>query len=175
MKKLIALTLALVLVAGCGAPSLKLGLGMLSSVSITAAGEKDGSTQVDTTACAVSLDANGKIVGVSWDVTQGKAKFGKDGAALSDPAAEVPTKKELGDGYGMRKASAIGKEVNEQIVALEAYATGKTVAEVTGMKTFDKGDGQHTQVPDVEELKSTCTITVGDYLKTLTKAAANAK
>lgn len=175
MKKLIAITLALVLVAGCGAPTLKLGLGMLSNVSITAAGEKDGTTQVDTTACAVSLDANGKIVSISWDVTQGKAKFGKDGAALSEAANDIKTKKELGDAYGMRPASAIGKEVNEQIVALETYATGKTVAEVTGMKTYDKGDGNHTHVPDIEELKSTCTITVGDYLNSLTKAAANAK
>lgn len=175
MKKLIVLTLALVLVAGCGAPTLKLGLGMLSNVSITAAGEKDGSTQVDTTACAVSLDANGKIVSIAWDVTQGKAKFGKDGTAKSEAAIDVKTKKEQGEAYGMKAASAIGKEVNEQIVALEAYATGKTVADVTGMKTFDKGDGNHTRVPDVEELKSTCTITVGDYLDSLTKAAANAK
>lgn len=173
MKKLIALTLVLVLVAGCGAPTLKLGLGMISNVSITAAGEKDGSAQVDTTACAVSLDANGKIVSVSWDVTQGKAKFGTDGTAKSEAANDIKSKKELGDGYNMRGSSAIGKEANEQIAALESYATGKTVAEITGMKVADK-EG-HSRVPDVEELKSTCTISVGDYLDSLAKAAANAK
>jgi len=68
MKKILALTLVLVMVAGCGAPTLKLGLGMVGNTSITAAGEKDGKTQVDATGCAVALDANGKIVNVSWDV-----------------------------------------------------------------------------------------------------------
>lgn len=175
MKKIIALTLVLVMVAGCGASTVKLGLGMVSNVKITAAGEKDGSTQVDTTACAVALDANGKIVAVSWDVTQGKAAFGTDGSAKSENASNIQTKKELGDAYGMRAVSGIGKEVGEQIVALEDYAKGKTVADITGMKTYDKGDGNHTAVPDVEELKSTCTITIGDYQAALGKAAANAK
>lgn len=174
MKKLIALTLVLVLVAGCSAPTLKLGLGMISNVTISAAGEKDGKTQVDTTACAVTLDANGKIVGVSWDVTQGKAAFDTAGAAKSENVNNIQTKKELGDGYGMKAVSAIGKEVNEQIVALETYAKGKAVADVTGMKTM-KRDDAHPQVPDVEELKSTCTITVGDFLESLKKAAANAQ
>ncbi|MEG0753635.1 MAG: hypothetical protein RR461_07380 [Angelakisella sp.] len=174
MKKLIALTLVLVLVAGCGAPTLKVGLGMVSDVSITAAGEKDGKSQVDTTSCAVTVDANGKIVGISWDCTQGKAAFDKTGAAKSEAANDIKSKKELKDGYSMKKASAIGKEWFEQVDALEKYAIGKTVAEVTGMKTYKKDDN-HLAVPDVEELKSSCTMDVSAFLASLNKAAANAK
>ena len=174
MKKLIALTLVLVLVAGCSAPTLKMGLGIVSNVTITAAGEKDGKTQVNATACAVTLDANNKIVGISWDTIQGKAAFGADGSAKSE-AGEVATKKELKDGYGMRAASAIQKEWFEQIEALENYAKGKTPDAITGMKTYDKGDGNHTDVPDIEELKTSCTMTIGEYQKSLEKAVANAK
>lgn len=174
MKKLIALTLVLVMVAGCSAPTLKLGLGMVSNVSITAAGEKDGKTQVDTTACAVTLDANGKIVGISWDTTQGKAAFGVDGTAKSEAASNIQTKRELGEAYGMRAASGIGKEWFEQIDALEKYSIGKAAADVVGMKTYKKDDS-HTAVPEAEELKSSCTMTVGDYLMSLDKAVKAAK
>ena len=44
---------------------------------------------------------------------------------------------------------------------------------VLAMKTFDRGDGSHTMVPDEADLSAGCTITVGDYLKALTLAAAN--
>ena len=173
MKKLIALTLVLVLIAGCSAPTLKMGLGMISNVTATPAGEKDGSTQVDTTACAVTLDANGKIVGISWDVTQGKAKFGVDGTAKSEPANDIKSKKELKEEYNMKVASPIGKEWYEQIDALEKYSVGKAAADVVGMKTYTNGD--HDNVPDVEELKSSCTMSSGDFLQSLKKAVANAK
>lgn len=174
MKKLIALTLVLVLIAGCSAPTLKMGLGLISNVDIKPAGEKDGSTQVDTTACAVTLDANGKIVGISWDVTQGKAKFGVDGTAKSEVATDIKSKKELKEEYNMKGASPIGKEWYEQIDALEKYSVGKAAADVVGMKTYTS-EGGHENVPDVEELKSSCTMSSGDFLKSLEKAVANAK
>ena len=52
--------------------------------------------------------------------------------------------------------------------------TGKTLAEVTGMPTYER-DANHTACPDVEDLKSSVTITVGDYLKALEEAASMAK
>jgi hypothetical protein len=39
----------------------------------------------------------------------------------------------LGDGYGMRSASKIGKEWNEQANAFAAYVIGKTVDEVKAL------------------------------------------
>ena len=75
----------------------------------------------------------------------------------------------------MKRVSSIGKEWYEQAAALEEWCIGKTVEEVLGMKTFDRGDGSHTMVPDEADLKAGCTITVGDYLKALVNAAANAQ
>lgn len=178
MKKLIALTLVLVLVAGCSAPTLKVGLGMASNVSIKAPSEKDGkevngTTQVDTTACAVAVDANGKIVNITWDCTQGKAAFDKTGTPKSEPASNIQTKRELGEGYGMKGISGIGKEWYEQIDALQTYSVGKTVADITGMATT-KRDDAHIAVP-AEDLKTGCTMTIEDFQLSLDKAAKNAK
>jgi len=174
MKKILALTLVLVMIAGCGATSLKLGLGTVTTVKgSAAAADKAGSTQADVTVVAGTFDANGKIVNVYVDCVQAKASIAVDGTVT--PATDVKSKKELKDDYGMRKASAIGKEIHEQYEALEKYMIGKKVSDVLAMPTYDKGDGSHTAVPDVAELKSSCTITIGDYLKALEKAYANAK
>lgn len=172
MKKLLALTLVLLMVAGCSAPSLKLGLGMkVNMTGSDASADGDGKSQSDVTACAVTLDSNGKIVGVSWDVVQCKTAVTTAGKVTVADA--VQSKKELKEGYGMKPASAIGKEWYEQIAALEAYAVGKTPADVAGMKVTEANG--HTNVPDVEDLKSSCTMSCGDFFDTLTKAAGNAK
>ena len=172
MKKLIVLTLALLMVAGCSAPSLKLGLGMVAGMSGTDASvDADGTTQADVTACAVTLDSNNNIVGVSWDVMQCKATVTTEGAVTVADA--VQSKKELGDGYNMRPASPIGKEWFEQIAALVEYAVGKSVSDVTGMAV--KEVNGHTNVPDIEDLASSCTMSCGDFFTSLDKAAANAK
>ena len=96
MKKLIALTLVLLMVAGCSAPSLKLGLGMVANMSGgDASADGDGKTQADVTACAVTLDSNGKIVGVAWDVMQCKASVTTAGAVTV--ADSIQSKKELAE------------------------------------------------------------------------------
>jgi len=173
MKKLFALTLVLLMVAGCSAPSLKLGLGMkVGMTGSDASVDADGKSQSDVTACAVTLDANGKIVGVAWDVVQCKTTVTTDGKVTVADA--VQSKKELKDNYNMKSVSSIGKEWYEQVGALEAYAVGKTPADVTGMKVTTAANG-HTNVPDIEDLRSSCTISCGDFFDTLTKAAGNAR
>ena len=91
-----------------------------------------------------------------------------------DLNTQVPTKVEQGDNYGMKAASPIGKEAYEQFAALEAYMVGKTVEEVLAMPTYEK-DAGHPAVPDVEELKTSCTISIEDPLAALEKAYQNAK
>ena len=115
------------------------------------------------------------ITAVSFDIAQNKIGFDAAGALTSELTGEHPTKKELGDAYGMKGATSIGKEWYEQAEALEAWCIGKTVEEVVSMPTYDKGDGHHTQVPDDVDLKSGCTIDVGNFLQALQKAADNAK
>lgn len=180
MKRVLSFMLALSMlvvvlsVVGCkSTPApVKLGLGSVTSI----ASSKDASEgapaagQADATVVAVILDKDGKIVAVNIDTAQIKVAFDADMQVVNRGAA-VQTKKELGPGYNMKGASPIGKEWNEQIAALEEWMVGKTVAEVKAMKRKEVGD--HTDVPDVPELTSSVTITVGDYIAALENAAAN--
>jgi hypothetical protein len=94
-------------------------------------------------------------------------------AVTSDKEAEVPSKKELGDDYGMLKASSIGKEWYQQIEAFEEWMIGKTVDEITGLEVMER-DESHKNVPNVPELTSSVTITVESYLAAVEEAWNNA-
>ncbi len=174
MKKLLSLILIVAMLSTISVAALAdtTGLGMVFYIygghSKNATADADGAVEVDTTACAVTLGADGKITNISFDVAQGKGAFNAKGEITSAMDAALKTKKELGDDYGMRKASAIGKEVNEQIAALEAWCIGKTVDEVVA-KCITEGDNADA------DLIAGCTISVGDYVKALQAAAANAK
>ena len=189
MKKFIAMLLvammALSLVA-CGekpaptpdptpsASTYKTGLGMVTSMSGTDAEDEDpAKTQADVTVCEATFDQDGKIVAISFDVVQAKATVDADGVVTV--AEDVKTKLELGDDYNMKKyanPAAVG-EWYEQAAALEAYCIGKTAAEVAAME-LGPNAYDHTDTPAVEELKSTCTISVTAFLNALTKAYDNA-
>ena len=151
----------------------KLGLGQNISVKGTAAtADKNGTVQVDTNMVGVALDAEGKILWGKIDVAQQKIGFDATGAKAGE--VDVRTKVEKGPDYGMAGASSIGKEYYEHVAALGEWMVGKTVAEVTGMETFER-DPSHTAVPAVEDLKASCTVTVQAYLAALEEAAELAK
>lgn len=166
MKKLIATLLVLTLCMTMGAAMADtMGLGMVTSISSTSATtEKDGTIQISTTACAVTLDADGKIVSIQFDVMQ-SPKVGVTAAGeIADTAeADLRTKVEKGDDYAMRAASPIGKELNEQVEVLQSYCIGKTAEEAAAGFEADA------------DAKAGCTIHVDDFFAALTKAAANAK
>ena len=158
----------------------KLGLGHITSIGSSKDLGVDAKgnvvppmAQVDSVIAAVAFDADGKIVNVALDSAQSKINFNKDFSVSNDLAASGQTKKELGDAYGMRRGSAIGKEWHEQVAALEKWMIGKTVAEVKAMKVKVK-DAAHPAVPDVPELTSSVTMTVQDYIAAVEKAWDNA-
>ena len=145
MKRLAVFVLALAL-TGCSAAG---GTTLSQGVTVTGSGED---TLV--TVCALTLDGDGKIASVRWDAAEGKG---------------APSKKQQGSGYGMGAASPIGREWDQQVAALEEYAVGKTPEQVTTMALTDYG------APAVEQLTSSCTIAVGDFLKSLEQAVKAAK
>lgn len=157
MKKLLKVALAFAMVAtlatGCGAKAkyAKAGLGVVSSYNTE-------SGQVNTTFVALGLDADGKIAHIDLDVAQ------------STPGAEKgeydKTKEERGADYGMKGVSPIGKEWYEQAAALEEWAKGKSVDEITGMATKDYHGGK---APD-GDLAASVTITVDGPLAAIAKA-----
>ena len=177
MKKLLVFTLIAVLLAGCAAGgSVKTGLGHVISInkSKDATADAEGLAQVYTVMAAVTFDKAGKILGVKIDTAQVKVNFDQNGKITTDLNEEQETKVELGDRYGMKKNSGIGREWYEQIAELEKWMIGKTVDQVNSMKTVKKDDA-HPAVPDEADLKSKVTITVNDYQAAVTEAFENAK
>jgi hypothetical protein len=199
MKQLFSLIMILIIgvLAGCGGGNnnsttdynsgdksesgiVKLGLGHNTSIAsskdlgVDAEGKEVTPVgQVDTVMVAAAFDKDGKVVKVMIDNAQTKVNFDKALQVTSDTAAEYKTKVELGDDYGMIKASKIGKEWYQEIAELEKWMVGKTVEEVKAMKVVQK-DESHPSVPDVAELTSLVTLSVQDYIAALDEAYTTA-
>ena len=111
MKKVLSVVLVAMLLLSLTAVAMAdtYGLGVVTSIkkSKAAEGEKDGTAQVDSTICALVVGEDGKIKSVRFDVAQTKVGFNAKGEVTADLAAEIKSKLELGDDYGMRKASPL--------------------------------------------------------------------
>ncbi len=138
--------------------TIKLGINTDQSVK-DAAGDVDGYNQVETTAFAAAVDANGKVLVATSDTVQIQFTFDATGASKFDTTKAVASKREQGTSYGM---SAYGfKEWFEQADAFNALCVGKTAAEITALCASDNYG--------TEEVKNAgCTILVNAF----TKAAA---
>ena len=148
--------------------AVKTGFAVSASISGESAGEKDGNTTTDISLVAVTVTEDGVIESCAIDAIQGKVAFTADGKVSSEAGA-VLSKKELGDDYGMRVASPIGKEWDEQVEAIEAYAVGKTVEE---LKT--KAIDENGVVADAD-LASGATIYMGSFIWAIEAAVNNAE
>ena len=178
MKKLISLLLTLALVFSFGALSataqegsgLKLGFAIDTTFakSKDASADAAGLAQADSIAAAVLVDADGKIVKVFIDNVQVKMPFTAEGKLGENFPADAQTKLELGDAYGMRAASPIGKEWNEQIAAFEAYVIGKTAEEIKGIAMDDDTK------PTDADLTASVTMSIGGYQAALLSAMEKA-
>ena len=172
MKKIISLTLcvlliaSLLLVAGCGAKTLKFGAGVyVSAPTATDAGEKDGAGKYDITVAGVTVDANGKIVSCAFDTLQVSAGYTAEGKAVAKDS--FLTKYELGKDYNMVAYGGATKEWFEQADAFKSVVIGKTLAEVKAlMVEGNKGND--------EVIKAGCTITIEAFVLAIEKAVANA-
>ncbi|NLW59786.1 MAG: hypothetical protein GX073_05500 [Firmicutes bacterium] len=161
--------LAVGLLAGCGKAKpekVKTGLAVITTVNkSTHAGAEPGRAQIETTAVAVTVDRNGKIVRCVIDGVQSTINFDASGRILTPVTTVFPSKNELGAGYGMKRASSIGKEWHEQAAAFARYVTGKTPAEVAGIAV------DAAKRPTGRDLLATVTIGIGDFQAALAKAA----
>lgn len=148
----------------------KLGLGMISGLghSVSAA-EEDGLAQAYTHYAVLTLDKDGKITSSIIDASQANINFSKEGKITTDLAAGFKTKVELGNDYGMKAQSSIGKEWFEQAKAFSDYIKGKTVADVTGLAINEEG------VATDADLVSSVTVGIGEFLTVVDKAGATAK
>ncbi len=190
MKKFLSLALVLVMVlsvaalVGCSgdkAPSgddaatLKFGLGVVANYGEAkdADGQTNGQGEINTTAVAVLLDAEGKIVSIDLDTAQIKTGWTSEGKVVA--VEDLRTKYDKGTDYNM---ATFGKDMdkngdgkvlewNEQADAFMATAKGKTVAEV---KALMAEDGYATG----DLATAGCTIHVTDFVTALEKAVNSA-
>lgn len=75
MKKIVAITLALLVLAGCSSETYTSGLGMVNSIGSSKSATEEAAclAQADVTAASVMLALQGAtIVGISFDVVQTK-------------------------------------------------------------------------------------------------------
>jgi len=152
------------------AAGLRLGFGSVVTTGHSANATADKATTAESYIyyAAVLIDADSKIQNVWIDAVVHNAAVDKTGAITSDVKALGSTKRELGDAYGMKKASAIGKEWWEQADALEAFFVGKTIAEIEAApKEGDKGI--------FVDLKTSSTFGPTQYVEALKKAVAAAE
>lgn len=141
-------------------------LGTDISGSKSAAAEEAGMAQANLELVAVTLTDEGVIDECVIDAIQSKINFDATGAITTDLTAPVLSKNALGDDYGMKKASAIGKEWYEQAAAFSAYVVGKTPEEVSGIAVNEKGGAADA------DLAASVTISIGQFQALVAKAGA---
>lgn len=153
----------------------KTGLGTVISLagSKGATDTAPASSMAEITVCAATFDPDGTILGVVFDVAEAGVEYDQNGALTTDPNAEVKTKRQLGDSYGMGEVSSIGMEWYEQVDALQEWMKGKTAEEVLGMETSARDEA--SDIPEEEELKSSVTISVTEFLQALEQAYQSAR
>lgn len=197
MKKTFALILALCLVfalAACGSPAtgsaataapetaapqpvnqtvtepslLKLGMYIGTSLSGSdATADANGKAQTDSTVAAVLVDENGVIVDCIIDIAQTPIAFTASGEVLNKDA-EVLSKRQLGDDYGMAKAATKG-EWYVQAQGFCDYVIGKTADEVKGIAVDDEGAATDAAIT------ATTTIKVAGFIDAVVNACAAAE
>lgn len=175
MKKLLSLLLcgvmlfSLMSLVGCAKDEpLKLGLGVVSYVkSVTNAdADTDGAGKTITTAAAILLDKEGKIVDCVIDTADYTQSFTSKGKFAE--STDLRTKYEQGTEYNMAAISKVKKEWFEQVDAFTALCEGKTLQDVKALvATNGKGND--------DVVNAGCTIIVTDFVKALEAAFNNAK
>ena len=131
--------------------------------STSADAENAGNAQLDVTATALTM--NGDIItSCAIDAVQAKVGFDASGAIPAElPAPQ--TKNELGEAYGMKKASKIGAEWNAQADAFATYIVDKTLEEVQGIAVTET-----TKPAEGTDLATSVTIAIGGFQALINKA-----
>ena len=151
--------------------ALKTGLSVNVSLadSTSADAENAGVAKYDITVVAVSVDNDGVIESCLIDSVPATVNFDTAGVITTDLTAEVQTKNELGENYGMKAYGGAAYEWNEQAAALAEYAEGKTVEELKNGAIDETGKAKDA------DLASTATIYLGGYVAAIEDAVNQAQ
>ena len=155
--------------ADSGAVKTGLYVGTTIADSTPADAENEGKAKFDITLVAVTVTDDGVIQSCVIDSVPATVKFDATGAITSDISAEVASKNELGENYGMKAYGGAQYEWNEQVAALANYAVGKTVEELKNGAIDESGHAADA------DLASTATIYLGGYVAGIEAAVNNAR
>jgi len=115
---------------------------------------------------AAAITMNGEVISSALiDAVQANVSYDAAGAITTDLTADIQTKNQLGDNYGMKAYAGAKYEWYEQAASFAAYITGKTPAEVSGIAVNEGGK------PTEADLTATVTIGIGDFMAMVEKIA----
>ena len=138
-------------------------LNKLSS-STNATAEAAGCVQLDGDIAALTVK-DGIITSCIIDSVQAKVNFDTTGAITSDLTAQIPSKNQLGENYGMVAWGGAIAEWNVQAASFASYVTGKTADQVAGIAI-----NEATKPADGSDLASSVTISIGGFQALIAKA-----
>lgn len=150
----------------------KLGIGIVTSIEESKSADDsdtNGITKISSTYAILTADGSGKVTACILDGSQSNVEFNYTGNITSDINAEEKTKNMLGNEYGLKSVSGIGREWYEQANAFAEYISGKILSEIKGIAVSQNG------APKEQDLVSSVTINIGDFLEAVNKAFDNMK
>lgn len=148
---------------------MKLGISVkatLSSSSKESTPEDSGKAVFTCTFSAVAVDGNSKVYRTYIDEAECEIPFDAEGKVIAESAEKPFSKQEKGKDYGMKAASKINKEWNEQADAFAVYCEGKTAEQISG------APNEEGKVPD---LAASCTVYSANFAASVAEAVKNAK
>lgn len=140
----------------------ELKLAVISTLDASAGEEAGGSAQLNVDAVALTVSGE-TITSCYIDSLQAKVEFDGSGAIIGDLSAPR-TKHELGYDYNMVNYGVSTMEWFQQVENFCAYVSGKTPAEVAGIKVTESG------APADVDLATGTTIAIGSFQKLIAKA-----
>lgn len=142
-----------------------LNLGVVSTQTgcKDATEEAAGVNEIDATVSAAAVNADGKVTAIVTDALQAVISFDISGKATTAANAEIKTKAEQGDNYGMVAYGGAKKEWYQQADEFNKACIGKTADEIS---KFVADDGK--AIADIQS--AGCTIYVTDIVKAAVKA-----
>lgn len=147
--------------------AVKTGLAVITNVSESANAVQ---AKYDVTLVAVTVDDKGVIEQCIIDSIGTNVTFDATGTITADLNADILSKNELGDNYGMVQYGGAKHEWYKQAAALADYAEGKTVDQLKNGAIDETG-----KAPAGSDLASTATIYLGGYVSAIETAVNNAK
>ena len=141
--------------------AIKLGIHT-EQTTTDAQGDKNGSNQLETTAFAAAVDAEGKVLVAASDCVQVEFTFDATGVSTFDTTKAVSSKREAGKNYGMVAYGGAKLEWFEQADAFNALCVGKNASEILALMASDNHG-----TADVKA--AGCTILVNGLVKAAEK------